>query len=572
MNTNLVSAMMQSNPSGQDNQTHPDLRRAVSGLMLQDQDLSSATGCNSWQKLHESHPVFASRVSDKNNLFAMYRGTAVGKCDWKSNSLSVSDMRLVFPTEKECMDYHVASLKAHPELFMKGKDDAMIPSMVEMRIEGSEEHFKIGTHCKIYCGPTNEARERMIESLTRGKTEQEQKFLVERASQVVKLVYLFCVGRTLCKLSVSTDNGLYPLGHARSLAIACKSLSEKWQNVACASQSHLYAKNELRKAFLERAKLHQSELENPSGGSDHSRNQSEAAYFPVGLFVAAVGEGVLDASTPNRVLERLQHASLKVPKEQIIRISLQKDSKAEPKKHKDLVEDEEIKLRVFVSNSEDAKAVQGYISSHGHQCPAPLVILCPHLAVAMEYDSSCVDITNQGTADRLRKQAKTRAVKLMRELLVENVDKLSKAILGGHMGPTATIGVLAESIKKRCQVINDKTGEQGVVFASGSKGNTAASTSAGTAVDDNVEVTGDGLDCLLQLADQALKDAAASSASSTPSAVTITADGKKAEKVQWDSKEFIGEFAGLLRSGKRRAPPLMPEDGASAAERQKIVP
>jgi len=402
INSNLVYTMMHLNSNNHDNQTHPDLRRAISGLMLQDHDLSSTTGCNSWQKLHESHPVFASRVSDKNNLFTTYRGTAVGKCDWKSNSLSVSDMRLIFPTEKECADYHIASLKAHPELFMKGKEDAMIPSMVEMRIEGSDEHFMIGTHCKIYCGPTNEARERMIESLTRGKSEQEQKFLVERASQVVKLVYLFCVGRILCKLSVSTDTGLYPLGHARSLAIACKALSEKWQSVTSASQSHLYAKNELRKAFLERARQHQSELENPSGGSDHARNQSEAAYFPVGLFVAAVGEGVLDPGTPNRVLERLQHASSKVPKEQVIRISLQKVSNVDTKKHKEAVEEEEIKLRVFVSNSEDAKAVQGYIAGHGNQCPAPLVILCPHLAVAMEYDSSCVDITNQGTADRLR--------------------------------------------------------------------------------------------------------------------------------------------------------------------------
>ena len=72
-----------------------------------------------------------------------------------------------------------------------------------------------------------------------------------------------------------------------------------------------------RKAFLERARQHQSELENPSGGSNHARNQSEAAYFPVGLFVAAVGQGVLDPGTPNRVLERLQHASSKVPKEQV---------------------------------------------------------------------------------------------------------------------------------------------------------------------------------------------------------------------------------------------------------------
>ena len=52
------------------------------------------------------------------------------------------------------------------------------------------------------------------------------------------------------------------------------------------------------------------------------RAPTESAFFPVALFVAVVGEGVLDPSTPSRVLERLQQASSKVPKEQIIRIPL----------------------------------------------------------------------------------------------------------------------------------------------------------------------------------------------------------------------------------------------------------
>jgi hypothetical protein len=211
------------------------------------------------------------------------------------------------------------------------------------------------------------------------------------------------------------------------------------------------------------------------------RAPPESAFFQVALYVAVVGKGVLDPSTPSRVLERLQKASSKVPTEQIIRISLRdkvavKGASETSKEGKEV----ELKLRVFVANSEDAKAVQGYIASHDEQVPAPVVVLCPMLPMAMEYDALTVDPTNQGTADRLIKQAKTRAVKLVRELLMENTDKLSSEILFGYEGPSAPVQHLAESLKKRTSVINPETKERGIVYTAGCKPVSAAS-SAGPA-------------------------------------------------------------------------------------------
>ena len=70
-------------------------------------------------------------------------------------------------------------------------------------------------------------------------------------------------GRVMMKLCVTTDNGLYPLGHAQSLATACKQLTERWtQGIggasAPASQPNsqigppapVYAKSDLRSGLL----------------------------------------------------------------------------------------------------------------------------------------------------------------------------------------------------------------------------------------------------------------------------------------------------------------------------------
>ena len=326
------------------------------------------------------------------------------------------------------------------------------------------------------------------------------------------------------------------------------------------------------------------------------RGPMESAYFPVALFVAVVGEGALDSNTPPRVLERLQQACSKVPKEQIIRIVLRDkpgSSKSPSLRPGDKGKDGkevEVKLRVFVANSEDAKAVQAYIASHDNQTPAPVVVLSPILPMAMEYDALTVDPTNQGTADRLRKQAKTRAVKLVRELLIENSEKLSSRLLFGYAGPSAPVKLLADSLKKRTVIINPDTNERGIVYTAGCKpvssstfvGHTAAAV-AKTGMDheyeedeeeeeedreedeeeeeeEEEEDEGDyeqGLEGLLALASKALQDAAASSASSTPAAIAASGQWQEgAARAAADGETDSGEGGGTMGLGKRRKPPV----------------
>jgi|NorSeaMetagenome_1021524.scaffolds.fasta_scaffold111979_1 hypothetical protein len=67
----------------------------------------------------------------------------------------------------------------------------------------------------------------------------------------------------MMKLCVTTDNGLYPLGHAQALANACKQLTERWtQGIGGASAppsqpssqivppASVYAKSDLRSGLL----------------------------------------------------------------------------------------------------------------------------------------------------------------------------------------------------------------------------------------------------------------------------------------------------------------------------------
>ena len=201
------------------------------------------------------------------------------------------------------------------------------------------------------------------------------------------------------------------------------------------------------------------------------RAPPESAFFPVTLFVAVVGEGVLDPSTPSRVLERLQQASSKVPKEQIIRIPLRDKVAVQGAIEKSKEGKVELKLRVFVANSEDAKAVQGYIASHDEQVPAPVVVLCPMLRIVLQDEARTVEptSTDKAAVDKLVKRAKTRAVNLVRELLQENTDKLSREILLGHEGPSAPVKHLEESLKRRTSVFNPETKERGIVYTAGKK-------------------------------------------------------------------------------------------------------
>jgi hypothetical protein len=64
----------------------------------------------------------------------------------------------------------------------------------------------------------------------------------------------------------------------------------------------------------------------------------------------------------------------------------------------------DLKMRVFVVNSEDAKAVAEYIKGHVDQVPAPFVVLAKHLSMAVLYDPLTLDLSDASVADRLRKQ------------------------------------------------------------------------------------------------------------------------------------------------------------------------
>ena len=67
----------------------------------------------------------------------------------------------------------------------------------------------------------------------------------------------------------------------------------------------------------------------------------------------------------------------------------------------------DLKMRVFVVNSEDAKAVGEYIKAHPDQIPAPFVVLAHHLPMSVLYNPKILDLSDGSVADRLRKQVAT---------------------------------------------------------------------------------------------------------------------------------------------------------------------
>lgn len=76
------------------------------------------------------------------------------------------------------------------------------------------------------------------------------------------------------------------------------------------------------------------------------------AHFPVNLFITAIADGVIAKDTPPKAADRLSQIVKKVPKEQNTSVDVM-DGKTI-----------DLKMRVFVVNSEDAKAVGEYISTH----------------------------------------------------------------------------------------------------------------------------------------------------------------------------------------------------------------
>ena len=105
-----------------------------------------------------------------------------------------------------------------------------------------------------------------------------------------------------------------------------------------------------------------------------------------------------------------------------------------------------LKMRVFVEASIEAKAVQGYIESHADQVPAPFVVLSRRMHIAVSYDAATLDPSCASVADRLRKQAKTRAVKILREAIADPASGITSRMLRGYMGPQAPCRSLPPSI------------------------------------------------------------------------------------------------------------------------------
>jgi hypothetical protein len=131
-----------------------------------------------------------------------------------------------------------------------------------------------------------------------------------------------------------------------------------------------------------------------------------------------------------------------------------------------------VKLRVFVKASLEAKALNEYFSRNIDQSPAPFVMLSRGLHMIVAYDMAVLDPSDAGVADRfryflkfqitpsnlicdtndfvLRKQAKTRAVKLVKEAIENPALGVSSALLRGHMGASQPASVLDPFLHARC--------------------------------------------------------------------------------------------------------------------------
>jgi hypothetical protein len=111
------------------------------------------------------------------------------------------------------------------------------------------------------------------------------------------------------------------------------------------------------------------------------------SLFPVALFVTAIADGAVTRDTPQKAKERLSLIVSKIPKEQNTSVELKEGTL-------------DLKMRVFVAGSEDAKAVSEYIQTHSNQTPSPFVILARELPMALLYDKNSLDLTDASVADR----------------------------------------------------------------------------------------------------------------------------------------------------------------------------
>eukprot|EP00291_Cryptomonas_curvata_P015568 CAMPEP_0172151076 /NCGR_PEP_ID=MMETSP1050-20130122/16_1 /TAXON_ID=233186 /ORGANISM="Cryptomonas curvata, Strain CCAP979/52" /LENGTH=465 /DNA_ID=CAMNT_0012819117 /DNA_START=749 /DNA_END=2146 /DNA_ORIENTATION=- len=198
-----------------------------------------------------------------------------------------------------------------------------------------------------------------------------------------------------------------------------------------------------------------------NGKRSYEEFMQSSSYFPVTLYITAVGDGSLAADISDKARERLESILTKIPKEQ--QTSIECGGGLVP-----------LKLRVFVANSEDAKAVGDYIKDHASVIPAAVVVLCREVFITLRCEGG-LDMKDSSVADRLRKQAKTRAVKLVRDLILQAKD-LSLPMLRGHSGPLGPSSILEPLLPNYVSAKgegfwSDSTGKKFVIFSAKNKFN-----------------------------------------------------------------------------------------------------
>ena len=111
--------------------------------------------------------------------------------------------------------------------------------------------------------------------------------------------------------------------------------------------------------------------QNPEKVADSSM-PVEQSYFAVILLVCALGDGKLILEGARKKQDVLEQVVRNVSKEQNTVVHVPSEGT-----------DKHLKMRVFVENSIEAKAVVDYIASYPNQNPAPFVMLSRKLHIAV---------------------------------------------------------------------------------------------------------------------------------------------------------------------------------------------
>ncbi|KAJ1488637.1 hypothetical protein T484DRAFT_1887124, partial [Baffinella frigidus] len=483
-----------------------DLAHASECFLLSSEDIEkeiqSTGACNWGHIMRGEEPVFAESVQDI-GAFQRYAGTVAARSDFQGGGWTVRDERYVFPGAAACKS-------AELEYVAQARKEAR-----EERTVRIEEVF-----ARVLSGPTDEARARLTATLVAGKEAAEAQRVASNLAKSTFLHLIFSVGRVLVKLSVATTDGVSPVDISAALAKKAERLSRAWLATAppgvmavspptpstapatfpapsafpapkpAPISPGTYDKADLKKALELRAAAAAAASPPTTTSSSNfparshqaraSRDDASGpkALFRLGLFVAALGDGKLDATGGGRTAERLRTLA-KVPKEQVVKVALPKGKG----RRGNVVEEVDVELRLFIAHSDDAKMMQRYIDRHKNERPAPFVLLAPLLPVALEYrpaphdagSPAATQSTSGGkqplpaagqllpaVADRLRKQAKGRAVRLVRDVLAEaGVDA---STLRGHSGATRPVELLSSFFKKRFSQLDGSSEEQAIVF------------------------------------------------------------------------------------------------------------